>query len=77
MENIGARVSGMVTQGVSLNLDLVDDPLVSVRDSARLLGGLNPGTVRAWLREGKLKPTRVGRRVMIRSSQLASVVHDE
>ena len=45
------------------------DPILSVNESAKRLG-ISPWTVRSYLSQGKLKRTKVGRRTMIRASQL-------
>lgn len=53
------------------------EPLVSVEEAARLLGGLSKWTIYAWLSQGKLHRTKVGRRTMLRQSELARIVKDE
>lgn len=53
------------------------EALYSVEEAARLLGGLSKYTIRAWLSKGKLRRTRVGRRTMIRESELQRVIEDE
>ena len=50
------------------------DPLYSVEDAAKALGGISKWTVHAWLSQGKLQRTKVGRRTMIRESELERVV---
>jgi len=52
------------------------DNLYSVDEAARLLGGLSKYTIHAWLSSGKLQRTKVGRRTMIRESELLKVVED-
>jgi excisionase family DNA binding protein len=52
------------------------DPLLSVAEAARVLGGISKWTVHAWLSQGKLKRTKVGGRTMIRASELAKVIQD-
>jgi len=48
-------------------------PLLSVEDTARLLG-LSPWTVRAYVREGKLKPVRLGRRLLFEQTDIEDLV---
>jgi excisionase family DNA binding protein len=50
--------------------------LVSVEEAARRLGGLSKWTVYAWLSQGRLQRTKVGRRTMIRESELQNVIQD-
>lgn len=56
--------------------DFRTDPLLSVDEVARRLGGLSKWTVHAWLSQGKLQRTKVGGRTMIRESELAKVIKD-
>ncbi len=51
-------------------LTLREDPLLSIDESAKYLGGISPWTIRSYLSSGRLKRTKVGRRTMIRTSQL-------
>jgi excisionase family DNA binding protein len=59
--------------------DLMADfePLVSVQEAARLLGGISKWTIYAWCSQGKLHKTKVGRRTMLRQTELARVIQDE
>ena len=41
------------------------EKLYDIPTAAQMLGGVSHWTVRAWLREGRLTPTRVGGRVML------------
>lgn len=50
--------------------------LFSVPEAARFLGGISKWTVHAWLCQGRLKRTKVGRRTMIRESELQKVIRD-
>lgn len=50
------------------------DPLLSIDEAARRLGGLSKYTIQAWLSSGKLQRTKVGSRTMIRESDLSSVI---
>jgi excisionase family DNA binding protein len=52
------------------------DELLSVEEAARRLGGLSKYTIEAWLSKGKLMRTKVGRRTMIRASELQRVIED-
>jgi excisionase family DNA binding protein len=51
------------------------EPLVSVEAAARLLS-LSPWTVRAKIREGKLRPVRLGRRVLLEQAELQRFVDE-
>lgn len=46
------------------------DQLFSVEQAAVRLGGISKWTIHAWLAKGKLRRTKVGRRTMIRESDL-------
>lgn len=46
------------------------DRLFSIEEAAAYLGGISVWTVRAWLSQRRLNPTKVGRRTMIRKSEL-------
>lgn len=50
------------------------DPLLSIDEAARRLGGISKWTVHAWLSQGKLERTKVGSRTMIKESELAKVI---
>jgi excisionase family DNA binding protein len=52
------------------------EALYSVDEAARWLGGLSKYTIHAWLSSGKLRRTKVGRRTMIRESDLLKMVED-
>jgi len=52
------------------------EPLFSVEEAAKLLGGISPWTVRFWLSSGKLKRTKIGRRTMIAESELRKFIRD-
>jgi excisionase family DNA binding protein len=50
--------------------------LYSVDAAAVFLGGISKWTIRAWLAKGKLRPTKVGSRTMIRESELQRMIED-
>jgi hypothetical protein len=52
------------------------DELVSVPEAARRLGGLAESTIYNWFGSGKLQRSKVGRRTMVRLSELARMVED-
>jgi excisionase family DNA binding protein len=54
-----------------------NDPLLSIEEAAKRLGGISRHTVIAWLVNGRLRRTKVGRRTMIRESELKRVIKDE
>lgn len=53
------------------------DALLSVEEAAKRLGGISKWTVHQWLSQGKLRRTKVGRRTMIRESELVRVIREE
>jgi excisionase family DNA binding protein len=53
------------------------DQLLSIEEVAKQLGGLSRWTIVAWLRDGRLRRTKVGRRTMIRESELQRVIREE
>ena len=50
--------------------------LYSVRAAAEYLG-ISPWTLHAWLSQGRIKRTKVGRRTMVRESELLKLIRDE
>jgi excisionase family DNA binding protein len=52
------------------------NPLLSVEEAARQLGGLSKWTIHAWLSQGRLQRTKVGGRTMIRTSELQKVIEE-
>jgi excisionase family DNA binding protein len=52
------------------------ETLFSIEETARRLGGLSTWTVRAWLSQGRLQKTKVGRRTMVRESELERFLQD-
>ena len=50
------------------------EKLYSVRRAAKVLGGISPRTVYAWLGQGRIVRTKVGRRTMIRESELRRIL---
>jgi excisionase family DNA binding protein len=54
-----------------------EDKLHSVPSAAKYLGGLSTWTIYAWLSQGKLTRTKVGRRTMVKQSSLDKVVRDK
>jgi len=59
-------------EGGQMNID----QLLSVEEAARVLGGISKWTLYAWLSQGRLRRTKVGRRTMIRESELSKVIED-
>lgn len=55
----------------------MDDQLFSVEQAAVELGGISKWTVHSWLSQGRLRRTKVGRRTMIRASELHRFIEDE
>jgi excisionase family DNA binding protein len=52
------------------------DPLMSVTEAAKYLGGISKWTIYAWLSQGRLRRTKVGGRTMIRESELLKVISE-
>jgi excisionase family DNA binding protein len=50
------------------------DKLYSVDDAATFLGGVSSWTIHAWIGSGKLLRTKVGRRTMVRHSELEAFI---
>ncbi len=48
-------------------------PLMGIDKAAELLG-ISPWTVRGYIREGRLRPVRLGRRVLLTESELERLV---
>jgi len=47
--------------------------LKSVEEAAGLLG-ISPWTVRGYIRDGKLRPVRLGRRVLVEEAELERLI---
>jgi excisionase family DNA binding protein len=52
------------------------ETLLSIQEASKRLGGLSTDTIRSWLSTGRLARTKVGRRTMIRESELQKVIRD-
>ena len=50
------------------------EPLYSVKEAAKRLGGVSRFTIYAWMSRGFLERTRVGGRVMVRESSLLKLL---
>ncbi len=55
---------------------MATDALHSVESAARFLGGISVWTVRAWLSQGRIKRTKIGRRTMVRESELMRFIEE-
>lgn len=51
--------------------------LYSIPAASEYLGGVSEWTIRAWLRDGVLRRTKVGKRTLIRESELNRMIRDE
>ena len=51
------------------------EPLKSIEEAAETLA-LSPWTVRAYVRQGRIRPVRIGRRVLIESSEIRRVIEE-
>lgn len=57
--------------------EMVEDKLHDITSAAEYLGGISVWTVRAWLSRSRLRKVKVGRRTMIRQSELDAFVERE
>jgi hypothetical protein len=53
------------------------DRLHSVKSAADFLGGVAESTLRVWLWRGRLTRVKVGRRTMLRESELLALIKPE
>ncbi|MBB5059091.1 hypothetical protein HDF16_003814 [Granulicella aggregans] len=53
------------------------DMLHSVESAANFLGGVAASSIRAWITQGKLTRIKVGRRTMLRESELLTLIKPE
>jgi len=51
------------------------EPLRSVEEAAEIWG-VSPWTVRAYLRQGKIRPVRIGRRVLIEAQEIQRLIDE-
>jgi predicted site-specific integrase-resolvase len=51
--------------------------LYSIPDACEMLGGISPWTLYSWLSRGKATRTKVGRRTMIRETEIQRLMRDE
>jgi hypothetical protein len=51
--------------------------LHSVESAAEFLGGISPASIRNWLWKGRLTRIKVGRRTMVRESELLALIKPE
>ena len=58
-----------------MRLNLVP-PLLNTKDLSRLFG-VRPRTILAWCARGKLKPVRIGRQLLFREADIASLLGEE
>jgi hypothetical protein len=54
-----------------------NDQLHSIESAGRFLGGISPSTIRVWLWRGRLTRIKIGRRTMIRESELLALIKPE
>jgi excisionase family DNA binding protein len=47
--------------------------LYDVEKTAELMS-ISPWTVRAWIREGRICPVRIGRRVLVEASEISRLI---
>jgi excisionase family DNA binding protein len=52
------------------------EKLYDVKSAAETLGDISPSTVRAWLSQGRLNRTKLGRRTMVSHSELERFVRE-
>ena len=51
--------------------------LHSIKSASAFLGGISESTIRVWLWKSVLHRVKVGRRTMIRESELRALIHEE
>jgi excisionase family DNA binding protein len=51
------------------------EPLKSIEEAAEIWG-VSPWTVRAYVRQGKIRPVRIGRRVLIEPDEIRRIVDE-
>jgi excisionase family DNA binding protein len=49
------------------------EPLYSIESAAKNLS-LSPWTIRAYIRQGKIKPVRIGRRVLLTEAEIRRLI---
>lgn len=59
----------VTTEGTVVNIE----KLYSIADTAELLGGVSPNTVKFWLSTGRMQRTKVGSRTMIAESEIQRI----
>jgi len=52
------------------------DELISIEEAAKRLGGISKATVNAWLTQGRMQRVKVGRRTMLRATELTKVIEE-
>jgi hypothetical protein len=52
----------------------IPERLHSVESAAAFLGGISPSTIRDWLWRKRLTRIKVGRRTMVRESELLALI---
>lgn len=50
------------------------DRLHNVKSAGQFLGGIAPATIRVWIWRGLLTRVKVGRRTMVRESELRGII---
>ena len=50
------------------------EPLYSVTEAAKMLGGVSKFTIYAWMNRGLIERTRIGGRVMLRETSLINFI---
>lgn len=53
------------------------DPLYSIKETARLLGGVSISLVERMLQKGEMRRIKIGRRTMIRATELQKVMRED
>jgi excisionase family DNA binding protein len=51
------------------------EPLKSIEEAADIWG-VSPWTVRAYVRQGKIRPVRIGRRVLIEAQEIQRLIDE-
>jgi Helix-turn-helix domain len=55
----------------------IEDPVYPVREACVMLGGISPWTLASWFSRGIARRTKVGRRTMVRRSEIMRLIKDQ
>lgn len=58
-------------------LSNIEDPVYPVPVACAMLGGISPWTLASWFSRGIARRTKVGRRTMVRHSEILRLIKDQ